>query len=167
MFYTPRSSPARAHLPSLVTADARCHTGLPGGMEKTNSVLEKGFILYQEPLAPSFPLSGPRLILGKPSAGSTGQGVEVVYPKENRTNMELMEHPATALEVSGDRWETAVLANVPAMVPEVRGQRGRTEAQCWEEIRERGRTWLCKHFPEDLLPRTSWLGEPDDIHPIF
>uniref|UniRef100_A0A452TBI0 Tetratricopeptide repeat domain 12 n=1 Tax=Ursus maritimus TaxID=29073 RepID=A0A452TBI0_URSMA len=66
-----------------------------------------------------------------------------------------------------DRWETAVLANVPAMVPEVRGQRGRTEAQCWEEIRERGRTWLCKHFPEDLLPRTSWLGEPDDIHPIF
>lgn len=33
--------------------------------------------------------------------------------------MELTEQPDSALEVSGDRGETAVLANVLTMVPEV------------------------------------------------
>ena len=50
-----------------------------------------------------------------------GKGVEIIHPKENvaMTNMEENDHPEATTGMSGNRWQTAVLDNVTAMVLEV------------------------------------------------
>lgn len=98
-----------ASQPSL-TLSPPAHVTMPGSQET-----------WKIRLPPSFPLSGPRLIQGKPTAGSMGKGVEIIHPKENvaMTNMGQNDHPEATTGMSGNRWQTAVLDNVTAMVLEV------------------------------------------------